>query len=74
MFRVGSKLTLNRIKATDEEDWSDKKVEDFVFNSTLEFFKMLKINTDFLKKNPKFWKNDPQYVSAQKIVQNLKVR
>lgn len=74
LSRVGSKLPLNRIKATDEEDWSDKKIEDFVFNSTLDFFKMLKINTDFLKKNPKFWKNDPQYVSAQIIVQNLKVR
>lgn len=66
-------IPLNRLKAYNVEQWSDKKIEDFVFSSTIKFFKMLKIYTDFLKIDPKLWDKDPQYVSAQIIVQNLKV-
>lgn len=56
------------------EDLQDRNIEDFVFSSSLGFFEMLKIKTDFLKIDPEFWMNDGDYVNAQIIVQNLKVR
>lgn len=38
---------------------------------TNKFFEILGIDTSFLEINPKYWQNNEQFRSAQKIVQNL---
>lgn len=62
LSRDGSKFPLNRIKIDHIDDMDgigNKNIEDFVFSSTLQFFKILKLETQFLNINPKSWKDDP---------------
>lgn len=72
LSEVGSPLPLNRIKI-DFSNISEKNIDDFVTNSTLNFFKILKLQTDFLKINPRYWNENEQYLHAKKVVQSLKV-
>lgn len=75
--RDGSKCPLNRIKIDhidDMDEIGNRNIEDFVFSSTLTFLKILKLETQFLKINPKYWNDNPEYINAKIIVQNLKVR
>lgn len=51
----------------------DKNIEDFVSQETLNFFKRFAIPTEFLKKDPKEWKNDSGYNLGLNIVNKLKV-
>ena len=46
---------------------------DFVNASSLENFHLMEIKTKFLKKHPKLWKEDPDFIPGLKTVRSLKV-
>lgn len=73
LSRPGSKVPLNRISVVMDK-MLGKNVEDFVSSSTITFFKMLNLRSNFLKIDPSLWIDDPEYMEAQEIVQSLKVR
>lgn len=73
LSKKGSKKPLNRINFV-EKNIIKNNIQDFVTSTTLNFFTILKLKTDFLKINPMFWKENIDYLEAEQVVKNLKVR
>lgn len=64
----------NRIKIdTLDSTFTQKTVADFVNDTLIIFFYILKIPTEFLKSNSEDWDNRPDYQSALSVVRSMKV-
>lgn len=62
-----------RVKLNSINEIENKDICDFISKSTLNFFKRLRLSTDFLSKNPQNWKDIDEYKTNLNIVKNLKV-
>lgn len=56
-----------------EFEIADLEFPSFVNCNTMQFFKILDISHDFLKRNAEFWRSSPDYEAARAIVMGLAV-
>lgn len=64
---------INRPTITDDADINNLYLWDFVSKRTNIFFKILKINTAFLRMHPWRWGKIALYINAKKVVEDLTV-
>ena len=59
------------ITHSEVEKIPEMKLEDFVTQKSLNFFKILELDESFLLKNISVWETDPSYISSKKICKML---
>lgn len=69
---VGSENPLKRINL-DMSDVGERSIASFVTSSSLRFFEMLHLPSEFLKSDPQEWDSRPDYQAAAKYVREMKV-
>src|SRR6218665_2638032 len=69
---VGSENPLKRINL-DMPDVGERSIASFVTSSSLKFFQMLHLPSEFLKSDPQEWDSRPDYQAAAKYVREMKV-
>lgn len=61
------------VKSNEIKWFMQSELADYVTEHTIEFFYRFKIPTDFLKLEPKLWKNNPEYLRAFDALKDMKV-
>jgi len=69
---VGSGSPLKRINL-DMSDVGERSIASFVTSSSLRFFEMLHLPSEFLKSDPQEWDSRPDYQAAAMYVREMKV-
>src|SRR6218665_2521165 len=69
---VGSENPLKRINL-DMSDVGERSIASFVTSSSLRFFEMLHLPSEFLNSGPQEWDSRPDYQAAAKYVREMKV-
>ena len=59
------------ITHSEVEKIPEMKLEDFVTQKSLNFFKILELDESFLLKDISLWETDPSYISSKKICKML---
>lgn len=61
------------INLKDIDCFLNKNIEDFITESSLNFFERFGINKNFLLENPEIWPTLPEYIQGKEIVKNIRV-
>lgn len=59
--------------AIDQSKIRDKRLSDFVTSNTRNFFEILSLPDSFLTTNPETWESNSDYMTAEKVVRELRV-